>query len=310
MLKIIFAGTPEFAVPTLQKLIHSMHQVIAVYTQPDRPYGRGRKLTMSPIKQLALSAAIPIFQPESLRDIAEQQRLQQLQADILVVVAYGLILPPALLKAPRHGCLNVHASLLPRWRGAAPIQRAILAGDNKTGITIMQMDVGLDNGAILQQVACAITAEDSSADLYPRLAAMGATALLKTLEDIEKKQLHPQKQDESQVTYAAKITKAEAQINWQHSAVQIVRQIRAFNPWPVAFTHWKNQVLRIWRAMPLSESVSASPGEIIHVAAQGIDVACGEGVLRVTELQLPGGKRLSAKDFIQGQFNQLCNGFY
>ena len=297
-LKIIYAGTPEFAAVALQALLDSPHQVCAVYTQPDRPAGRGRKLSASPVKQLAERYQIPVFQPESLKSPEEQARLAALDADLMVVAAYGLLLPAEVLNAPRLGCLNIHASLLPRWRGAAPIQRAIQAGDSETGITIMQMDVGLDTGAMLHKLATPIQAGDNAQTLHDRLASLGAQALLETLERLQAGEIHPEAQDEDQACYAKKLSKAEAWIDWQLPASQLVRQIAAFNPWPVAQTRLGEQVLRIWQAEALMTNTQARPGELVSTDKEGIIVACGEGQLRLQRLQLPGGKPVSAAEFL------------
>lgn len=297
-LDIIFAGTPEFAAVSLNALIQSSHNLRAVYTQPDRPAGRGRKLTPSPVKQLALEHGIPVLQPVSLKPAEAQHELSAFDADLMVVVAYGLILPRAVLQTPRLGCINVHASVLPRWRGAAPIQRAILAGDKQTGVTIMQMDEGLDTGDMLLVRTTPINDDDNARSLHDRLADIGAQALLESLQLIVDDQLHPQQQDDAQATYAAKLQKSEAQIDWQQSADQIQRQIRAFNPWPVAQTIVDGNTLRIWNAQTVHETSDATPGKIINESRTGIDVATGDGVLRITQLQLPGSKPLAAADFV------------
>lgn len=306
-LKIIFAGTPEFAAVSLDALLGSEHQVCAVYTQPDRPAGRGRKLIQSQVKQLALAKDISVFQPVSLKQAEAQQALECLQADLMIVVAYGLILPSAVLQAPRFGCLNVHASLLPRWRGAAPIQRAILAGDKETGVTIMQMDEGLDTGAMLRKVTTPITDEDTAQTLHDRLAHMGADALLDTLTLFATDERHytPEAQDDSQATYADKLHKAEAKINWQQSAIEIHRMIRAFNAWPVAQTSIGETIVRIWNADVLVSSDSvptdAPVGAVIAETKQGIDVLSGDGILRITKLQMPGGRPLPVGDFLNAK---------
>ncbi|HEC18025.1 MAG TPA: methionyl-tRNA formyltransferase [Gammaproteobacteria bacterium] len=297
-LNLLFAGTPEFAAHSLQALLDSEHQVLAVYTQPDRPAGRGRKLTASPVKALALEHDLPVLQPQTLREAEVQQALADWQADVLVVVAYGLILPQAVLDAPRLGCLNVHASLLPRWRGAAPIQRAILAGDTETGVTIMQMDAGLDTGDMLYKVSCPIEPTDTAATLHDRLAGLGATALVETLRRLDAGEVQPEKQDDAQATYAEKLQKSEALIEWSQSAEVLSRTVRAFNPWPVAFTRWHDQNLRIWFAQALKETRDAPPGTVLAESREGIDVATCEGVLRITQLQLPGGKALDAGQFL------------
>lgn len=298
MLKIIYAGTPDFAVAGLKALIDSEHEVVAVYTQPDRPAGRGRKLTPSPVKKLAVEHDIPVYQPVNFKAEGDRQQLIDLDADLMVVAAYGLILPKAILDAPRLGCINIHASLLPRWRGAAPIQRAILAGDKQTGITIMQMDIGLDTGDMLSKMACDITDEMTASQLHDQLMEMGGRALLEILPAIENQSVVAEKQDEAQVTYAEKLQKAEAKIDWQLSAEQIARQIRAFNAWPVSQTTYNDQVMRIWQAKALAQKTSATPGQVIEVQKQSFHVATGDGVLEVTEIQMPGKKPMPVSAFL------------
>ncbi|WP_455222001.1 methionyl-tRNA formyltransferase [Kaarinaea lacus] len=297
-LEIIFAGTPEFAAESLKALMQTSHNLLAVYTQPDRPAGRGRKLKPSPVKQLALEHDIPVLQPASLKTDEAQQELRAFNADLMVVVAYGLLLPRAVLQAPRLGCINVHASLLPRWRGAAPIQRSILEGDQETGVTIMQMDEGLDTGDMLLVRTTPIHEDDTAQSLHDRLADIGARALVDSLNLLMDDQLQPQKQDDARATYATKLQKSEARINWQQSAEQIQRQIRAFNPWPVAQTFIDGDTLRVWNALCVNETSEQVPGTVIHESKAGIDVATGDGVLRITQLQLPGGKPLAVSDFI------------
>lgn len=297
--RIIFAGTPEFSVAPLQALLDSEHQVVGVYTQPDRPAGRGRKLTPSPVKQLALSHNLPVFQPDSLKSAETQAELAALNPDIMVVVAYGLILPQVILDTPKLGCLNIHASLLPRWRGAAPIQRAIEMGDSATGITIMQMDAGLDTGAMLYKTAIDIQPTDTAQSLHDRLSPLGAHALLETLSRLN--QLKPEAQSDHQACYAAKLTKAEALIDWSQSAAQIVRRIHAFNPWPMAFTHFDGQPLRILKAEALEGPRHQNPGEMILLEKLGVDVMAGEGLVRITQLQPAGKKPMSAYDFCQSR---------
>ncbi|WP_198263625.1 methionyl-tRNA formyltransferase [sulfur-oxidizing endosymbiont of Gigantopelta aegis] len=301
-MKIIFAGTPEFSVIALQAVLESEHEIVAVYTQPDRPAGRGRKLTASPVKALALEHNVPVYQPLSLKDAEAQAELAQLQADVMIVVAYGLILPPAVLSAPKYGCLNIHASILPRWRGAAPIQRAILAGDAQSGVTIMQMDEGLDTGDMLNIKTCPITAEDTGSRLHDRLADIGALALMQTLQQIENDQLDARKQDDSLAIYAHKLDKKEAKINWQQDAATIVRTIQAFNSWPVAYTDFKGKSLRLWQARLIAKDTSGLVcGEVIDESSAGIDIVAINGVVRILELQMPGKKRIMVKDFINGQ---------
>lgn len=305
-LKIIFAGTPEFSVPPLKALIESPHEVIAVYTQPDRPAGRGRKLTPSPVKLCAEAHGIPVYQPQRLKDAEDQQTLIDLQADLMVVVAYGLILPAAILQAPRLGCINIHASLLPRWRGAAPIQRSILAGDRETGITIMQMDEGLDTGDMLLKKTCPIHDDDTGASLHDRLSQLGAEALMEALPGIAAQSLHGEKQDDNLANYAEKLHKSEALVDWSRPASAIRAQVNAFNAWPVAQTpidlkrNGESQMLRLWRAevLPGSAQSDATPGSVISCTKQGIDIVTGEGVLRVTQLQLPGKKPMDAPAFV------------
>lgn len=297
-LKIIFAGTPEFAAASLAALLDSEHELLAVYTQPDRPAGRGRKLTASPVKALALAHQLPVMQPVSLRDADVQQALADWNADVLVVVAYGLLLPRPVLSAPRLGCVNVHASLLPRWRGAAPIQRAILAGDRETGVTIMQMDEGLDTGAMLHIVRCSVAPTDTAETLHDRLAQLGAKALRDTLGRLAAGDVEAVPQDEARACYAAKLQKSEAQLDWQQSAQQLSRTVRAFNPWPVAFTPMGDKTLRIWLAQALPGDTDAIPGTVLAESREGIDVATGDGILRVQQLQLPGGKVLTAEQFL------------
>jgi methionyl-tRNA formyltransferase len=298
-LKIVFAGTPEFSVPTLQALIASKYRILSVYTQPDRPAGRGQKLTPSPIKQLALKQGISVHQPLTLRDEQSTTILKNLAPDVMIVVAYGLILPKSILEIPRLGCINIHASLLPQWRGAAPIQRAILAGDKVTGISIMQMDEGLDTGAILAKKSCDISSIDTSQSLHDRLSQMGSELLIEVLDNLEN--INPELQNEKEASYAKKIEKKEAEINWQQSADEIEHAIRAFQPWPVAHTTLNGNLIRIWKAIALNEKSTQMPGTIMRSSKEGIDIATPQGVLRLLEIQLPGGRALKVNDLLNAK---------
>jgi methionyl-tRNA formyltransferase len=310
-LRIIFAGTPEFAVPSLSALIEAADatpkrppiQVVAVYTQPDRPAGRGRQLQASPVKSLALATGLPVVQPASLKkDPDAVRQLAAFGADLMVVVAYGLLLPVAVLEAPRLGCVNVHASLLPRWRGAAPIQRALLAGDTETGVCIMRMEAGLDTGPVYHRVHTPIGPRDTAADLHDRLADLGANALLDALPGIADGTLAAEPQSEDRVTYAHKLTKDEAIIDWNESAETIERAVRAFNPWPVAQTQLDTETLRIWEAEADPErNVTDRPGTVIAAGQPGIEVATGQGALRIVRLQPSGKRAMGAADYLNAR---------
>lgn len=307
-LKIIFAGTPDFAAHHLSALLASRHEIVGVYTQPDRPAGRGKKLQASPVKQIAQSAGLAIEQPATLKDADAQQQLAMYEADVMVVVAYGLLLPKAVLTIPHLGCINVHASILPRWRGAAPIQRAIEAGDQKTGITIMQMDVGLDTGPMLNKIECPIFSTDSAAALHDRLAQLGPSALFETLEDLAAGRARPQPQNDQLATYAHKLGKEEAQIDWRQDAVTLCRRIRAFNPFPVAFTLLDGERLRIHVAKEASREHQQPPGTILDSNKQLL-VACGGGTsLTIDVLQLPGKKALPVDAILHGLAHKLLPG--
>jgi len=296
--RIIFAGTPEFSVNCLAAILQSDHTVCAVYTQPDRQAGRGRKLHASPIKELALQHNIPIYQPSTLKTPEAQAELQALQADMMVVVAYGLLLPKAVLDAPRLGCVNVHASILPRWRGAAPIQRALLAGDATTGITLMKMDVGLDTGDMLKIATTDILPTDTGQSLHDRLAQLGANLLAEQLDQLENLPATPQ--DHKQATYAAKLEKGESLLNWRDDAISLDRKIRAFNPWPGTQVDLFDQTLRVWEAKIIAMETTAMPATILRSQRDGIDVATGNGVLRLLKIQKAGGRVLNVADFLNG----------
>ncbi|CAK0778766.1 10-formyltetrahydrofolate:L-methionyl-tRNA(fMet) N-formyltransferase [Gammaproteobacteria bacterium] len=298
-MKLLFAGTPEFAAVTLDALLRSHHSVAAVYTQPDRPAGRGQKLQFSPVKTLALAHHLPVLQPETLRNPEEQARFSSFGADALIVAAYGLILPSVVLNTPKLGCINVHASLLPRWRGAAPIQRALLAGDKVTGISIMQIALKLDSGAVWLRKTCQITPEDTAETLHNRLATLGAEALLEVLGGLGKETSHvPEPQDETQVTYAAKLEKSEAEIDWNQSTQEIDRKIRAFYPYPIAQTNTGATTVRIWQAFPEAGGEGNHPGVILHSSKSGIRVATGNGIIAIQRLQLPGRKPLTVAEIL------------
>lgn len=299
-LRIVFAGTPEFAAHHLSALIESSQNIVGVYTQPDRPAGRGKKLQPSPVKQLALEQGLPVYQPQNFKSTTEIDELASMQADVMVVVAYGLILPEAVLKTPRYGCINVHASLLPRWRGAAPIQRAIEAGDNESGITIMQMNQGLDTGEMLTKVSCIIESRDTAASLHDKLVDIGKAALLDTLGQIEVGQCHPEPQENTRATYARKLQKSEGQLDWTLDATTLDRKIRAFNPFPVCYTELGGHRIKIYQAFVLETHSSSQPGRITAVSTQGLDVQTGRGTLRIERLQMPGKKVLPVADILRG----------
>jgi methionyl-tRNA formyltransferase len=297
-LRLVFAGTPAFAVPALDALVAAGHEVCAVYTQPDRPAGRGRLVTASEVKQRALQACLRVEQPQSLKSADYIASLRMLAPDAMIVVAYGLILPQSVLDIPRLGCFNIHASLLPRWRGAAPIQHAILAGDRSTGVTIMRMTAGLDEGPILAQREHAIHEDMTAADLHDALAPIGAALIVETLESIAEGRVVEREQDARAATYAPKISRGDARVRWSEPAEVIARRVRAFDPWPGAEAAWRGEALKIWRAEVRSGRVGAAPGEVLHADESGIEVACGVGSLALLTLQLPGRKRVSAGDFV------------
>ena len=297
-LRIAYAGTPDFAVPALDVLHAEGHEITAVYTQPDRPAGRGQILAASPVKQRALALGLAVEQPATLRTPEAAERLRRCAVDLMVVAAYGLILPAALLEVPRLGCWNIHASLLPRWRGAAPIQRAILAGDAQTGITIMQMDAGLDTGPMLLARATPIADRETAGELHDRLAALGAEAIVAALREHEADRLAPRPQPGEGATYAPKIRKDEALIDWRSATQAIDRQVRAFNPWPVAETRWDGRQLRVWSAEPASGVEAALPGTVVEAADGRLVVATGDGALSLTRVQLAGRRSTTAAEFL------------
>jgi methionyl-tRNA formyltransferase len=298
-MRLVFAGTPAFAVPALDALTAAGHTILLVLTQPDRPSGRGLRVAPSPVKAAAERHGVPVFQPATLKDPAAQAPLREVRADVLIVAAYGLILPQAVLDLPGRGALNIHASLLPRWRGAAPIQRALLAGDPTSGVCIMQMDAGLDTGPVLLREAVAIARDDTAGTLHDKLAALGARLIVAALDRLASGTIPATPQPAAGVTYAHRIDKTEARIDWTRAAVEIERQVRAFNPFPGAVSRLRGDEIKVWRAV-VARGGAASPGTILHASNEGIDVACGAGTLRLAELQRAGGRRLSAEAFLRG----------
>lgn len=305
-MRIVFAGTPEFAAQHLRALLEAGRQVVAVYTQPDRPAGRGQKLMPSPVKQLAMTHNIPVYQPQTLRDPAAQAELAALQPDLMVVVAYGLILPQAVLDTPRLGCINSHASLLPRWRGAAPIQRAVEAGDAESGVTVMQMEAGLDTGPMLLKETTPISAEDTGGTLHDRLAELGARAIVEAVDGLEAGTLKGEAQDDALACYAHKLSKDEARLDWSRPAVDLERQIRALHPWPICHSGLSGEAVKV-HAAQLADG-SGAPGTILDAGKDGLRVACGQGALLLTRLQLPGGKPLAFSDLYNSRREQFAAG--
>lgn len=305
-LRIVFAGTPEFAAEHLKALLASPYEIVAVYTQPDRPAGRGQKLMPSAVKALAVEHAIPVYQPQTLRNAEAQAELAALKPDLMVVVAYGLILPQAVLDIPRLGCINSHASLLPRWRGAAPIQRAVQAGDAESGVTVMRMEAGLDTGPMLLKVVTPINAEDTGGILHDRLAAMGPGAVVQAIAGLAAGTLQGEVQDDSLATYAHKLNKDEARIDWSRPAVELERLVRAFNPWPVCHSTLDGESVKV-----LAANISTgqgTPGEVLSASKDGLVVACGAGALSLTRLQLPGGKALAFSDLFNSRREKFASG--
>lgn len=306
-MRIIFAGTPEFAIPSLKVLHEAGLDIVAVYTQPDRPVGRGRRLRQSPVKEFALEHQLPIRQPESLK--TEHPRIDVLMPALIIVVAYGLIVPAEILNIPEYGCVNIHASLLPRWRGAAPIQRAIEAGDKTTGVTLMQMDAGLDSGDILAQSAESIQAQDTAQSLHDRLAVLGAGLLKLKLQDIVSGSIVPLPQNSDLATYANKLEKNQGEIDWEQKAVDIVNRVRAFNPWPVAYTHYQGSIIRIWEASSSDTITDKAPGTVVSIDAGAIQVSSGQGIVEIVKLQRPGSRVVTAVEFINGRQIQISELF-
>ncbi len=300
-LRIIFAGTPDFAARHLSALLDAKLNVVGVYTQPDRPAGRGNKLTASPVKELALAHEIPVFQPENFKSVEAQAELATLNADLMIVVAYGLLLPKVVLDTPRLGCINVHGSLLPKWRGAAPIQRSIWAGDAETGVTIMQMDIGLDTGDMLHKVVCPIVVEETSASLYEKLAELGPSGLLETVTQLANGTAIAEKQDDALATYAHKLSKEEALIDWAKPASFIERCVRSFNPWPVAYFVVNDMNIKVWQSEVIRTSNATTPGPLIEASKAGLDIMTGAGVLRIKQLQLPGKKAMAFADILNAR---------
>ncbi|MGL5741774.1 MAG: methionyl-tRNA formyltransferase [Legionella sp.] len=304
-LNIVFAGTPAFGLPCLDALLHSSHHLQAIYTQPDRPAGRGRKLQASAVKELALQHQLPIYQPLNFKTPEAIAELAALKPDILIVIAYGLILPKAVLEIPRLGCVNVHASLLPRWRGASPIQSAILHGDLETGVTLMQMDVGLDTGSMLCKVTCPISETETATSLHDKLAQIAAQPLLKVLDELANETAKPELQNNELATYASKINKEDARINWQQTALEIDQKIRAFNPWPIAYTSLGEHIIRIHQAKVITMTLNQPPGTIVHIDKKGMLVATGGQGILVEKIQFPGAKVISIVDWLNSSKSQM-----
>lgn len=307
-LNIVFAGTPAFGLPCLEALESSCHTVKAVYTQPDRPAGRGRKLQASAVKQWAIAKNKPVYQPLNFKDPETIATLAALAPDVIVVIAYGLILPKTVLTIPRFGCINVHASLLPAWRGASPIQQALLQGDAITGVTIMQMDAGMDTGDMLTKVECPVSAQDTAETLQAKLAEISALPLLATLDALLNNTLKPEKQEEHLASYAPKILKEQAKIDWSSTATRIAQQIRAYNPWPIAYTHFGEEILRIHQASPGQNLCMEPPGTILRIDRQGIFVATADYPICIEKIQFPGGKAITVAEWLNAGRKQICPG--
>ncbi|MBF0178324.1 MAG: methionyl-tRNA formyltransferase [Magnetococcales bacterium] len=306
--RIVFMGTPDFAVPALRALLNSNIPVVGILTQPDKPVGRGLAVQASPVKRTGLEHAIPVFQPERLRSPGAVTTLKTWAPDLVVVVAYGQILSPEVLSMPARGCINVHASLLPRWRGAAPIQRALLAGDAQSGVTIMQMEAGLDTGPILRMRAEPITPTTTGGSLHDALAQSGADLLLETIRDMQTGKVSPQPQPDTGVTYAAKLTRADGLIDWRRRSVEVDRQIRALHPWPGAYTHLHGRVVKVLTCRPVARSEGGEPGKVVAIREDGLEVVCGEGNLVLTGLQTEGRRRMQGAEWARGMSGQLLFG--
>ncbi|WP_298627786.1 methionyl-tRNA formyltransferase [uncultured Legionella sp.] len=307
-LNIVFAGTPEFGLPCLEALSQSSHHISAIYTQPDRPAGRGRKLQASAVKEWALAHHIEVFQPLNFKSQETIDELAALKPDVMIVIAYGLILPRAVLETPRLGCINVHASLLPRWRGASPIQHAVLYGDTTSGVTLMQMDVGMDTGAMLSKAECPITPDDTAGSLHDKLAQISAEPLLAVIDALAKHQTQPEEQNNELATYAGKISKEDARINWHDPAEAIDCKVRAFNPWPIAYTEFGDELLRIHQARPVDTEHEELPGTVLSIDKSGMLVATGKKALLIERIQFPGGKAISITDWLNSGKSQLHPG--
>lgn len=304
-LKIVFAGTPVFAMPSLEEIFKSNHELIAIYTQPDRKSGRGQKLQAPPVKLFAQEHNIPVYQPLNFKNTKDIGELANLKPDVIIVIAYGLILPKEVLEIPKYGCINVHASILPRFRGASPIQQSILSGDSETGVTIMQMDEGMDTGDILLIEKTKIEENETAASLHDKLSRLATKPLMLVLDNLINNKIQPQKQDDTKKTYAGKITKEDAHVDWQQDADYIARLIRAFNPWPVAWTHANDTIIKIFQAKSINEHSNQAPGNIIDISNNGIKVATGNGILLIEKLQFPCSKIITVKDFINGSRKEL-----
>lgn len=307
-LKILFAGSPDFVVPVLDILRQSHHSIIGVLTKPDRPTGRGRRVQANPVKVASQSYGIPVLQPETLRDQVIQRELKNLNADVMVVAGYGILLPKTVIDIPTHGSINIHPSLLPKWRGATPVQSSLLHGEEITGVTVFQITEGMDAGDILAQETYHVKDHQTTHELYKILFEIGGKLSIKVLDEIEAGTIKPQPQNEKEATYCKMIKKIDAEINWELSAKELANRVRAYNDWPVAYTHFKGSLLRIWEAQAMSEQTTLEPGTVVNVNKSGLDIACGNNCLRLLRVQMPGGKPVSIIDFINAHKNDLVSG--